>query len=499
MSYLVGINIGTTGTTTAIFDEYGNTISKGYTEYNLIMPRKNWVEQNPETWWKAVCHTAKSALKVGKINPKDIAGIGVVGQTNGVVMLDSKGNILDNALLWLDARATEEAREVKKKYGGKEIYHTLGIRIDPFHMYIKLLWVKKHIINFNKCYRILSSNSFISFRLTGNYYLDITQASCGGLLDIKKKDYAYSLMDELGVPSEKLPDLVNPSEVIGEINEKSARELGLPKNIPVVAGCGDVMSNAVGAGLITPRKAYHKIGTASDIVACIEKPAFDSQIRVVCYSHAIPDKWLIIGGTNGGGIIYRWMRDRFMKGKNYEKMNNLAERVPAGCEGLIFLPYLFGVRSPHWDRTAKGVFFGITNKHYKRHFIRAIMEGISFSMKERLDIIEELGVNIEEIIAVGGGSQSSLWRQIMADISYKPIIRLVNPEQETLGAIILAGVGAKIFPSIEYGCKRTVHIREKIKPNYENKPIIEKTFKIYKSLYFNLKECFKALEADKNE
>ncbi len=502
--YLLGIDVGTSGTKSIIFDINGKIISKAYVEYPLITPKTGWIEQDPEIWWDATIKTIKNAIEKASIKTNEIDCIGLSGHTNTPSFIDKNGKPLYHSIVWMDRRAEKQAQNVYEKIGIEKIHKTTGVKIDPFYSVYKVLWLKDNNPSvIEKIHAILQPKDYIGLKLTGEFFLDKALASSSGYLDINKGEYAYDLLEEIGFPIEKLPKLVLPYEIVGEVTEEAAKLTGLRKGTLVVAGSGDVMVNAIGCGTIEICSAYNKMATASDIVVCIEKPIFDPKTRVVFYNHIIPNKWLLVGGSNSG-ICYRWFRDKFgiiekeiAKNLNkdpYEIMDAEAENIEPGSNNLIFLPYLTGARSPIWDTSARGVFFGISLNHDKNHFIRSILEGIAYDVKHRIEIIEkEFGIKINEIRIVGGGGKSSLWRQIMADIYNKTILLPSGSEQECLGAAIIAGYGAKIYEDITKAVKELIPIIDRKEPKKGNVEKYDKLFKIYVELYDKLKESFHLL------
>lgn len=502
---LLGIDVGTTGTKAVVFDINGTLLSRGYTEYGVVTPKPNWSEQAPEVWWNAVLKSVREAINRARISSRDISCVGLCGQTNGVVCLDREGAVLRPCIIWMDRRSVEEAELTKVEVGQQKFHEITGVLIDPFYSICKILWIKNNEPEiFEKTQTILQPKDYIGFRLTGRRVLDIALASSTGTLDTRKKEYSGEILESLDIPVKKLPELVNPAEIIGELTKESAKGLGLSKGIPVVAGSGDVMVNAIGSGVVNVGQAYAKTATASDIVVSTDKPVLDSKFRFATYIHPSLDKWLFIGGATGGGLCYRWFRQTFGQleesisrdlGRSpYEIMNEEAEHAQAGCNGLIFLPYLAGVRSPIWDSMARGVYFGIELEHQKCHFIRAILEGVAYSMRRRIEIMEnELNVSIKEMRTVGGGGRSSIWRQIIADVTGKTVLLTHGEEHECLGAAILAGVGIQMHPNIDHATNRMVSIMDRNDPNTEAYDKYGVYYQIYASLYDRLRSSFHQL------
>jgi len=503
-SYLLGIDIGTAGAKSVIFNLSGNWVSRGYVEYPVSMPKSGWAEQDPNTWWRSAVESLRIAIRKATIPADEIVCVGLSSQINSPSFIGEDGNPLRSSILWMDRRADPQATWVRQKIGEEKICRITGVKVDSFYSYCKLLWVKENQPKiWEQTKVILQPKDYIGFKLTGECVLDKALASSSGLLDTRRGHYAISLLEEMNIPTEKLPRLVPSTEVIGKVTEEAADQTGLASGIPVITGSGDVIVNAVGSGVVKTGLAYNKTATASDIVICVDHPIFDSRFRMVSYAHALPKKWLLVGGA-GGGICYRWFRDTFSQSEvevakrlnkdPYEIMDAEAQQVKPGSENLIFLPHLMGARSPVWDTKARGVYFGININHDKRHFIRAVMEGVAFSVRHRIEIIEkDLGVDIEEVRVVGGGARSPLWRRIMADVYNKPIVLPGGEDQECLGAAILAGVGVGLYKDAIEASNKAIPVVDRLEPMRENREKYERLYRVYAGLYHNLKDSFDML------
>jgi len=503
--YVLGIDVGTTGTKSVIFDVEGQFVSKGYEEYPVFAPKSEWVEQDPDVWWSATIKSVRAAISRANISADDIACIGLSSQTNSPTFLDKNGKPLRRSILWMDRRAEPQATRIREKIGEETIHKITGVKISSFYSVYKILWVKDEEPEiYEKCKVILQPKDYICFKLTGEYVLDVALASSSGFADTRQRNYANELLEELGLSTAKLPKLVNPSDVVGEVGKEAAEATGLAKGTPVVAGSGDVITNAIGSGVIKVGQAYNKIATAADLAVCVDHPIFDRKFRFVSYIHALPERWILMGGS-GEAICYRWFRDNFcqletvvakqLNKSPYGIMDEEAEKASLGSKNLIFLPYLVGVRSPIWDSKARAVFFGISLNHSKEHFIRSIMEGVAYSIRHRMDIIEnELRIPINEVRVVGGGARSAIWRRIMADVYGKQIILPKGEELECLGATILAGLGIKLYKDANEACNKLIPIADQLQPKKENHKKYEKLFRIYVSLYEKLKDIFAMLD-----
>lgn len=507
--YILGIDVGTTGAKTTIFDDHGKIQSRGYFEYSFHMPRSDWAEQDPKTFWNGVVQSIKSCLS-SRIKADHILAVGLSGQLNGSIFLDSSGSCLYPCILWLDRRTTSQVEEVKEVIGEREFHNRTGVLFDPFYSIFTFLWFKENCpSSFKKTHVILQPKDYIGYMLTGKYFLDVALASSTGILDIVKKQYAHDFLEDLSIPVEKFPKLVTPLQIVGEITEKASRTLGLRKGIPVVAGSGDVMMNSVGTGVIEEGLSYIKIATASDLVVCIEKPSIDPKFRLATYLNVMKDRWILVGGSGNGGLCYEWFKRNFGEkegGKSvkndetlYSSLNREAEEAGVGSEGLIFLPYLIGERSPIWDPDARGVYFGIGLNHKRGHFIRSLLEGTAFSLRHRLKIIEqEFNTPIRDARIVGGGSRSQLWKKIIADVIGKPITSLNVSDVECLGASIVASVGVGIYRNIGEAIKEMVHFYDKTSPDRSHSDKYNQLFKLYLELYVHLRGSFKKLSEIRN-
>lgn len=491
---MIGIDLGTTACKTIIFDENGQEIVKSLKEYPLETPKSGWAEQDPNKWWMVTVSTLKEANQKAHVDPNNISAIGLTGQQSSTVFLNSNGKVLCPSILWMDRRTTPQCDFIKKAIGEDRIYELTALRIDPMYSVSKILWVRENMPNvFNSTYKIILPKDYIAYKLTGNILVDYTNASATQLLDIKKKEWSDELLDSLDIPREILPDLCSSTDVVGGTTKEISDDVGLNEGTPVISGGGDVACPAIGAGVVVPSRTCVSIGTCSDVIICSDKPALDPKKRVGYYPHAILDKYILIAGANTGGVALRWFKDYFgsseskraqsLKVSPYEIMDREAEMTKPGAAGLIFLPYLMGERSPIYDPIARGAFFGITLRHQKAHFIRAIMEGVAFSIKHRLDIAEELGTKISDIRITGGGAKSSLWRQIIADVTNKPVIVLSTGENTCMGAAILAGVGVGVYRSVKKACDRILTVIDRNEPRATFYGSYSELFKAYKKLY----------------
>ena len=424
-------------------DDRGQVLSRAYVQYGLQTPGPDQVEQDPDDWWKAVGNTCREALDQAK--GPDIAAVGLSGQTNAVVPVDSAGRPLGPAMIWMDRRAREEAQQVRVKVGAKEIASRLGVRIDPFYAYVKMIWAHTNWEAFRRCRLSMSSSGWICQRLTGRAVMDRTQASAAGLVRLQEEKIAVDFLKNIGVPVGKLPPLVPPEEVVGQVSSAAAADTGLKAGTPVVAGLCDVAANALAAGTNRRGDANLKLGTASDLTVCTDRPLPDEQGRTVAYRHALPELWMAVAGESAGGSVHRWFAQNLYGEDAYDTMEQEASRVPAGSAGLVFLPYLTGSRSPFWDSSASGLLAGLTREHTRGHMARAVFEGLACSLGLRVAVLVKNGIRVGMLSATGGGAQSDLWLQIIADVTGRDVQRLVVSDIEARGAATVAGMGCGLI------------------------------------------------------
>ena len=498
--YLLGIDIGTSACKVALFAKDGKVeaaVSEGYPVY---YPHPGWAEQNPDEWWEAVCNAIWKVLSSSGISPEDIAGIGIDGQSWSAIAIDKKGEVLTNTPIWMDTRAQDICDRVNEKVGGEKIFELCGNMLQPSYTTAKILWYKENLPEvYEKTYKILQSNSFIGYRLTGAVTQDVSMGYGLHCFNMRTGKWDTEMCETLGIPVSFLPELVPCHQIIGTVTAKAAEETGLKEGTPVVAGGLDAACGTLGAGVIHPGETQEQGGQAGGMSICIDEYAADP--RLILGYHVVPDQWLLQGGTVGGGGVMRWLEHEFGdyerlvaadKGKtSLHQYNEEAEQVNPGSNGLVFLPYMAGERSPIWDPNAKGVFYGLDFSKTKGHMIRSCMEGVAYSLKHNLDIAEKAGAHVKELLAVGGSANSALWMQIKSDITGKPLAVPFSDTATTLGAAILAGVGVGMYENFEDAVSQTVQITRRYEPDHTNDQVYEKNYETYLALYKNLKDLMK--------
>lgn len=495
--YLLGVDIGTSGTKTVLFDENGRTVASDLQEYPLHQPKAAWAEQEPEDWWKAVCTSIKNVIS--KAGPSDIKAVGLSGQMHGLVMLDKNDNVLRRSIIWCDQRTQRECDEITDIIGKKRLIEITANPALTGFTASKIRWVQANEPEiFEKTTKIMLPKDYIRYMLTGEFATDVSDASGMQLMNIANRNWSDEVLKKLDIDKSLLGTMYESCEIAGKISDSAAKLTGLKAGTPVVAGAGDQAAGAVGNGIVKSGIISSTIGTSGVVFASMDSISIDKCGRVHTFCHAVPGMWHVMGVTQGAGLSLKWFRDNFcneeisvakcMQKDPYILMDEEAEKIEPCCEGLTYLPYLMGERTPHLDPYARGVFFGLTAKHTKAHMIRAIMEGVVFSLKDCLEIIKEMGVTISQVRASGGGGKSPLWRQMQADVFGCDVVTTNSSEGPALGAAILAGVGAGVFGSVPEACEAIIKVQDTQKANCG---IYDKNYDKYKRIYVNLKELFK--------
>ncbi|WP_346940183.1 xylulokinase [uncultured Clostridium sp.] len=504
MKYLLGIDIGTSGTKTVLFDRGGNPISSSTAEYPLYQPEIGWAEQDPLDWWKAVCITINQVIKDSNINPESISGIGLSGQMHGLVMLDGDGNVLRKSIIWCDQRTAKECVEITEKVGEKRLIDITANPALTGFTASKILWVRNNEPEiYEKCRKILLPKDYIRYMLTGEFATEVSDASGMQLLDIKNRCWSKEVLNALDIPIEYLGDVHESIVVSGKVHKKAAQITGLKENTPVVGGAGDQAAGAIGNGIIKSGQISSTIGTSGVVFAHLDEPIIDEKGRVHTFCHAVPGAWHMMGVTQGAGLSLKWFRDNFCTNEievakymgidPYVLMTKEAEKVPAGSRGVIYLPYLMGERTPHLNPKAKGVFFGLSAAHTKNEMLRAVIEGVSYSLLDCMEIIKDTGMNPTNVMVSGGGGKSELWRQILADMFNCKVSTNKSSEGPALGVALLAGVGTGVYKDINEACSIAISENSIQYPKEENSLVYKRYYEIYKKIYNDLKGTFELL------
>lgn len=491
----MGIDIGTSSCKVAIFNTKGEVIAQTNGEYNTYYPQEGFVEQNPDEWWTAVCEASKLCIEKANINSEKIVGVGVAGQSWSAIAVDVDGNVLINNPIWMDTRSRDICHEIIDRVGEQRIFELSGNPLQPTYTTAKILYYKQHNpAVYERIFAILQSNSYIVYKLTGEFSQDKSQGYGLHCYDMKNGKWDQDMCERLGISKTMLPKIYECSEVVGSLTEQAAKECGLKEGTKVVAGGLDAACATLGVGVINNGQTQEQGGQAGGMSICID--TYQADPKLILSNHVVPGKWLLQGGTTGGGGVMRWVeRELGDRGTAKEKgissfdyLNDLAREVPAGSEGVTFLPYMAGERSPIWNPYAKGVYYGLDFSKTRGHMVRASMEGVAYSLKHNLDVAEEAGARVKELVATGGSANSLLWTQIKSDITGKDIIVPASDEATPLGAAILAGVGVGIYSDFESAIKECVSIKRIHSANKDNERVYEQGFKKYLKIYDLLKE-----------
>ena len=479
MSVFVGLDVGTGGARAVAVNHSGEIVAEASSEYPLHTPRPGWTEQDPEDWWKGAKEVlAKVAAEAGE----EVGGIGLTGQMHGSVFLDRSDEVIRPALLWNDQRTQAQCDRITQSVGDERLISIAGNPALTGFQAPKIVWLRDvEPDNYGQVARVLLPKDYVRLRLTGEHATDASDAAGTLLLDIQARDWSGEILDALEIPQEWMPKVYEGSENSGALRESVAAELGLPPGIPVAAGGGDNAAAAIGTGIVRPGLVNSSVGTSGVLFAHAEEFTPDPSGRLHAFCHAVPGAYHLMGVTLSAGGSLSWWRETL--GGDFDELVGEASDVPSGSEGLVFLPYLSGERTPHLDPKARGAFFGLTARHGAPHMTRAVMEGVIFSLRDSLEIMRDLGVPVDDVRATGGGARSDLWRRLQADIYATPIRRTVADEGPAYGAALLAGVASGTYADVDEATS-VVKLREEItEPDPEISKVYEKYYEIYRSLY----------------
>jgi xylulokinase len=495
MSYMMGIDVGTTGTRAVIVRPDGHVVGAATGDHQpMRMAKPGWAEQDPADWWNAALVAIRAAFEQAGVKGSDIAAVGFSGQMHGVVLLDKSLSVIRPSLIWCDQRSQAQCDWITQKVGAEQLIQYVSNPALTGFSAPKMLWVRDNEPElYERAAHFLLPKDFVRYRLTGEFATDVSDASGTLLFDVTHRRWSREMLSALEIDAAILPKAFESPEITGEITREAAVLTGLSAGTPVVAGGGDQAASAVGNGIVLPGLTSATLGTSGVIFTYTAAPKLDPQGRIHTFCHAVPGKWHVMGVTQGAGLSLRWFRDNFGHSESwyahqtgvdpYNLIIHEAERVRPGSEGLLWLPYLMGERTPHLDSQARGMWFGLTAAHSRAHLIRSILEGVAFSLRDSLEIFQELGIPVQQIRASGGGSRSFVWRQIQADIYGKELVTLRTSEGSALGAALLAGVGAKIYSSVEESAQKAIQVKESMAPDAGNVAAYQRFYDVYRGLY----------------
>jgi xylulokinase len=490
MTYL-GIDIGTGGSRALLVDEKGH-VTHAFTapHEDMRMEKPLWAEQRPENWWDAAQLAIHGVLKEAG-NP-EVRAVGLSGQMHGLTLLDQDNKVIRPALIWCDQRSQPQVDWINEHAGAKFVLEQTANPVLTGFTLPKLLWVRDHEpANFARVRKVLLPKDYVRFELTGEYASEVSDASGTALFDVVNRRWAFDLADKVGVGRELLPQVFESSAITGRVHARAAAATGLKEGTPVVGGGGDQAASAVGNGIVEQGIVSCTIGTSGVVFGHLEKPAYDAAGRVHTFCHAVEKKWHTMGVTQGAGLSLQWFRNQFASAQSYDDLTR--EASTATAEGLFWLPYLMGERTPHLDAMARGGWIGVTAKHTRADMIRALIEGVSFSQKDCLDIVAGLGCEISSVRVSGGGAKSAFWRQMLADVFNKRVVSLETQEGSAHGAALLAMVGAGAFASVPEACKAVIREVESVEPRAEQAEQYARKHEIYQSLYPALKGFYRSV------
>lgn len=506
MAYLLGIDIGTSGTKTVLFDEMGTPLAAYTGEYPLYQPHNGWAEQDPDDWWKATVDGVRAVLAQSGIDPAAIAGIGLSGQMHGMVLLGEDDKPLRSSIIWCDQRTAEQCAQMEDIIGHERLIQITANPALTGFTAGKIRWVQQNQPDiYKKVRRILLPKDYIRLLLTGEYATEVSDAGGMQLLDVPARAWSDEVLDKLGIDKRFLGKVYESPEITGMVSASAAEKTGLAKGTPVVGGAGDNAAAAVGTGVVRQGRAFTTIGTSGVVFAHTDRVTIDPRGRVHTFCCAVPGAWHVMGVTQAAGYSLKWFRDNFCGDEMgaaeqigvdpYILLNQEAAQVPIGANGLMYLPYLNGERTPHLDADCRGAFIGLAGLHKRRDLLRAVMEGVSYSLKDCLSVFDEMGLSISHMAACGGGAKSPLWRQMLCDLFGCDIVTIASGEGPALGVALLAGVGAGLYSSVPDACDLVIKEGSKCAPNAENAVLYEKQYALYRMLYPALKDTFKAMSA----
>ena len=485
MTYWLGIDVGTGGTRALLVDEAGQVRHSATAPHEDVrMERPLWAEQRPENWWDAARRAIRGVLAEAKAGGKDIRGVGLSGQMHGLVMLDASNQVIRPALIWSDQRSQPQVDWINRTIGEASVVRYTANPVLTGFTLPKLLWVRDNEPrNFERLRKMLLPKDYVRFQLTGDFASDVSDASGTALFDVVHRRWSLELVDALKLDRGILARIYESSEVTGSITAEAALETGLAAGTPVVGGGGDQASSAVGNGIVGKGVVSCTLGTSGVVFAHSDQPQYDPKGRVHTFCHAVNGAWHVMGVTQGAGLSLQWFRNQLSPGSAYDALTAEAATAPAGSEGLFWLPYLMGERTPHLDASARGGWVGLTAKHTRAHLIRSLLEGVSYSQKDGLDIIEQLGVSLDSVRASGGGTSSPFWRQMLADVFDKRVVTLQTQEGSAYGAALLALVGTGVYASVPEVCNAAIREVDSISPQPAAVRIYAAGHKVYQSLY----------------
>ncbi len=494
-SYFLGIDVSTTATKALLIDSTGQVVSVHSTTYGFETPRPLWSEQHPDLWWDAAQRSIRAVLEKSGIDPITIGGVGLTGQMHGLVLLGQAGNVLRPAILWNDQRTQAQCDEIHHRIGRQKFIQITGnVALTGFTA-PKILWVRENEPEiYAKAAHILLPKDYVRYKLTGEFAMDVADGAGTVLMDLKSRDWSDEVLSALEIPRSWLPPLYEGPAITGRLIVAAAQETGLKPGTPIMAGGGDQAAQAIGVGAVEPGIVGLTVGTSGVVFATTPSALIEPEGCLHAFCHAVPDRWHFMGVMLSAAGSLQWYRDTLAPGVSFNDFLKEAEDIPTGCEGLQFLPYLSGERTPYPDPLARGAFIGLTVRHKRAHMTRAVLEGVAFGLKDGFMLIKNAGLGeIHQVRASGGGTKSALWRQILASVLEAELVTVNTTEGAAYGAALLAGVGAGRWPDVPSACRETVKITGSSQPNEKQADIYHQSYALYGELYPALKTSFKKM------
>ena len=485
--------MGTGGSRAVLVSEDGAVLASCTTEHEpFASPRTAWAEQDPADWWRASQQAIRDVIKAAGISPKQIRGVGLTGQMHGAVLLDENGAVLRPSIIWCDQRTDEQCAWITQKTGAK---HLLELTCNPAltnFTLTKLIWVRQNEPEiWKKVRHVLLPKDYVRYKLSGEYAIDVADASGTLMLDVTHRRWSDELLGIVDIDRAILPAVFESPEICAKVSAEAEGLTGIPAGTPIVAGAGDQAAGAIGMGITRPGAVSVTLGTSGVVFAATERPSLDPGGRLHTFCHAIPGRWHVMGVTQAAGLSLRWMRDQFSApGYDYNQLSQEAATAPPGCDGVLWAPYLMGERTPHLDSSVRAALTGLAASHTRGYVARAIMEGVAFSQRDSFTIFAELGVPVNRIRVTGGGARSALWKQIQADVYGHAVETIAADEGGAYGAALLAGVGTGVWPGVDEACDQNVRTAETVQPIPVNRAVMDQQYERYRRVYPALKAIY---------
>lgn len=491
MNFL-GIDVGTGGSRAVLIDADGKIQAAATIEHAVFAtPHVGWAEQDARDWWRATAEAVRQVLRNENVRAEEIGAIGLSGQMHGAVFLSEADEVLRPSIIWCDQRTEKQCYDLTVKIGAEKLLELVSNPALPNFTLTKMLWVRENEPEiWNRTRTVLLPKDYVRLRLTGDKATEVTDASGTLMLDVKNRKWSKELLAAVEFSESLLPRVYESAEITGVISAVCAAETGLAAGTPVVAGAGDNAAGAIGMGIVRPGAVSATIGTSGVVFAVTDKPSIDPKGRIHTFCHAMSDRWHVTGVTQAAGLSLRWFRDNLASNQTYDELVNEAAAIPAGAGGLLWTPYLMGERTPHLDPFVRASLIGLTASHTRANVVRSILEGVTFSLRDAIEIFKELNIPIETIRLGGGGARSALWRQIQADVYGQTVEIIAAEEGAAYGAALLAGTGSGIWKTVDEACFKSIRVAETILPNEESVEILNRQYGAYQMIYQSLRSLF---------